>query len=164
MENKTAMFKSWIKGKRVAVLGIGISNRPLIRFIHSLGADITAFDLLSADDPVLSRTRSDFEQENISIDWSVGKDYLKQLKGFDVIFRTPKMRPDVPELRAERERGAIITSEMEVFMELCPARMFGVTGSDGKTTTTTLISLILKAAGYNVHLGWQHRHAAARPY
>lgn len=153
MEQRIDVFKSWIKGKRVAVLGVGISNRPLIRFIHSLGANITAFDLLAVDDPVLSRTRAEFEQEGIMLSWSVGPDYLKQLKGFDVIFRTPKMRADLPELRAERERGAVITSEMEIFMELCPARMFGITGSDGKTTTTTLISLILKAAGCNVHLG-----------
>ncbi len=87
------------------------------------------------------------------LDWAVGPDYLNQLQGFDLIFRTPKMRWDLPELRAERERGAIITSEMEVFMELCPATMFGITGSDGKTTTTTLISLILQQAGYTVHLG-----------
>jgi UDP-N-acetylmuramoylalanine--D-glutamate ligase len=153
MENKTAAFKTWIKNKRVAVLGVGISNRPLIRFIHALGANITAFDILEIEDPVLSKTRNDFLQEGISLSWSVGKDYLKQLKGFDVIFRTPKMRPDVAQLRAERERGAVITSEMEVFMELCPARMFGITGSDGKTTTTTLISLILQAAGYTVHVG-----------
>jgi UDP-N-acetylmuramoylalanine--D-glutamate ligase len=113
MENKTAAFKTWIKNKRVAVLGVGISNRPLIRFIHALGANITAFDILEMDDPVLSKTRTDFLQEGISLSWSVGKDYLKQLKGFDVIFRTPKMRPDVAQLRAERECGAVITSEME---------------------------------------------------
>lgn len=153
MEQKIDLFKAWIKGKRVAVLGVGISNRPLIRYIFSLGADITAFDMLEADDPVLKKTRADFESEGIRLSWSVGQDYLSQLKGFDVVFRTPKMRYDLPELRAERERGAVITSEMEVFMEICPARMFGVTGSDGKTTTTTLIALILEAAGYKVHLG-----------
>lgn len=153
MEQKFEAFKSWIRNKRVAVLGVGISNRPLIRFIYGLGADITAFDLLDVQDPVLSKTRAEFEQDGIQLSWSLGPDYLKQLKGFDVIFRTPKMRPDVPALRSERERGAVITSEMEVFMELCPARMFGITGSDGKTTTTTLISLILKAAGYHVHIG-----------
>lgn len=146
-------FKSWIKNQRVAVLGVGISNRPLIRLIHQLGAQITAFDMLEENDPVLARTRQDFEAEGIQLNWSVGRDYLKKLKGFDLIFRTPKMRPDVKELLAERERGAIITSEMEVFMDLCPAKMFAITGSDGKTTTTTLVSLILKQAGYKVYLG-----------
>ncbi|MEA4888335.1 MAG: UDP-N-acetylmuramoyl-L-alanine--D-glutamate ligase [Clostridiaceae bacterium] len=153
MINKIDEFKAFLKGKRIAVLGVGISNRPLIRYIANLGASITAFDKLAADDPVLSRTRKAFADEQIALDWCVGPDYLSQLKGFDVIFRTPKMRWDLPELRAERERGAIITSEMEVFMELCPARQFGITGSDGKTTTTTLISLILQEAGYTVHLG-----------
>ncbi len=153
MENRLAVFKSMLKDKKVAVLGIGISNRPLIRYIAQLGAQITAFDILGPDDPVLSRTRESFAAEGISLNWSVGQDYLKGLVGFDIIFRTPKMRWDLPELLAERERGAVITSEMEVFMELCPARMFGITGSDGKTTTTTLISLILKQAGYTVHLG-----------
>jgi len=153
MKNKIDHFKSFLNGKRIAVLGVGISNRPLIRYIAGLGGAITAFDKLQADDPVLSQTRKAFEAEGISLEWCVGPDYLQGLKGFDIVFRTPKMHWDLPELRAERERGAIITSEMEVFMELCPATMFGITGSDGKTTTTTLISLILRQAGYQVHLG-----------
>lgn len=153
MNHKLAQFKNMIRGKRVAVLGIGISNRPLIRYIHQLGAQVTAFDMLAESDPVLCKTREDFAREGIELEWSVGENYLDRLKDFDLIFRTPKMRPDVPQLLAERERGAIITSEMEVFMELCPARMFAITGSDGKTTTTTLISLILKQAGYHVYLG-----------
>ncbi len=153
MQNKLDTFKTFLKGKRIAVLGVGISNRPLIRFIAGLGGDITAFDMLETDDPVLSRSRQALEQEGINLSWCVGKNYLDGLKGFDVIFRTPKVRSDLPELLAERERGAVITSEMEVFMELCPAKMFGVTGSDGKTTTTTLISLILRQAGYTVHVG-----------
>lgn len=153
MLNKINSFKAFLRGKRVAVLGVGISNRPLIRYIAGLGAAITAFDKLPADDPVLSQTRQDFAAEGISLEWSTGDDYLSRLKGYDIIFRTPKMRHDIRELLAERERGAVITSEMEVFMELCPARMVAVTGSDGKTTTTTLISLFLKQAGYKVHLG-----------
>lgn len=153
MEDRLQTFRAFLKGKRIAVLGVGISNRPLIRYIHGLGGKITAFDQLAADDPVLSRTRAEFESEGIRLEWSVGPEYLGGLRGFDVIFRTPKMRFDLPQLRAERERGAVITSEMEVFMELCPAEMFGITGSDGKTTTTTLIAMILRHAGYTVHLG-----------
>ncbi len=153
MMNKLDIFKGFLRGKRIAVLGIGISNRPLIRYISDLGGHITAFDKLPAEDPVLRETREAFISEGIDINWRTGPDYLQDLKGFDLIFRTPQMRWDLPQLRAERERGAIITSEMEVFMELCPARIFGVTGSDGKTTTTTLISLMLRQAGYRVHLG-----------
>ncbi len=153
MNKKLDKFASFIKGKKVAVLGIGISNRPLIRFLARFGCKMTAFDQLDAADPVIGRTKEDFAREGISLEWSLGPDYLYNLKGFDVIFRTPKVRWDLAELLAERERGAVITSEMEVFMELCQAPVFGITGSDGKTTTSTLISLILAQAGYKVHLG-----------
>lgn len=156
MENrKLSEFKKFISGKKVAVLGVGISNRPLIRYIHSLGARITAFDLLDTEDRVLKNTIANFEAEGIRIDWSCGKDYLKNLpgQGFEIVFRTPKLRPDIPEIMQAVKEGAVLTSEMEVFLSLCPARTFAVTGSDGKTTTTTLISLFLKAAGYKVYVG-----------
>ena len=148
-------FQHRMKEARVAVLGVGISNKPLIRFIYKLGAEITAFDALPADDRVLSKTRADFESEGITINWSCGPDYLARLKDepFDFIFRTPQMRPDLPELLSAHENGSILTSEMEVFMDLCPARIFAVTGSDGKTTTTTLLSLFLEKAGHKVFLG-----------
>src|SRR5665647_778882 len=152
---KVSEFHKYISGRRVAVLGVGISNRPLIRYIHSLGAVITAFDALPENDPVLQKTRYAFEEEGINLQWSCGRNYLSSLAdgSYDLIFRTPKMRPDVPEIKAAVARGSILTSEMEVFMELCPARIFGVTGSDGKTTTTTMLSLILKEAGYTVYVG-----------
>src|SRR5665647_1389242 len=152
---KVSEFHKYISGRRVAVLGVGISNRPLIRYIHSLGAVITAFDALSENDPVLQKTRFAFEEEGIHLKWSCGSNYLSHLAdgGFDLIFRTPKMRPDLPEIREAVAGGSVLTSEMEVFMDLCPARIIAVTGSDGKTTTTTLISLILKEAGYTVSVG-----------
>lgn len=153
INQELAEFKNYIRDRRTAVLGIGISNRPLIRFLHRLGADITAFDMLPADDPVLAKTRQDFEEEGIHLNWSVGEGYLERLEGFEIVFRTPRMRCDGPELQAELARGAIITSEMEVFLALCPAPVIGVTGSDGKTTTTTLIAEILEAAGCKVRLG-----------
>ena len=155
MNSKLNEFKNKIKGSKVAVMGVGISNRPLIRYIYSLGADITAFDKLPSDDKVLSKTMADFKAEGININWSVGEDYMSGLEKteFDYIFRTPKMRNDVPEIVNAVKKGAVLTSEMEVFMALCPAKIFAVTGSDGKTTTTTLISLILKQAGCKVWLG-----------
>lgn len=71
----------------------------------------------------------------------------------DIIFRTPGMSYYLPELVQAREQGVVVTSEMEVFFDLCPCRIYAVTGSDGKTTTTTIISEMLKAAGKTVHLG-----------
>lgn len=87
--------------------------------------------------------------------WNIhfGKNYLEKLIDFDIIFRSPSCLPTNPALQLEASRGAIITTEIEMFMELCPGTIFGVTGSDGKTTTTTLIYEILKKKGYNTYLG-----------
>lgn len=149
MNRKLDDFKRSIKNKRVAVIGIGISNTPLIKYLAALGVDITAFDMADKDS-----FSSNLEfLKGFDIDFSLGRDYLKSLKGFDVIFKTPKLRYDIPELLKERDRGAVVTSEMEVFVELCPAKIFGITGSDGKTTTTTLIYSILKEQGYKCWLG-----------
>lgn len=149
MNVKLEQFKKDIAGKRVAVLGIGISNTPLIRYLAKTGTRITAFDISEADE--IGQSLEAFK--GLDVDFSLGKDYLSNLKGFDVIFKTPKVRFDIPELIAEKERGAVITSEMEVFCELCPAKMIAVTGSDGKTTTTTLIYKMLVEQGYNCWLG-----------
>lgn len=149
MNKKLEEYKLYIKDKKVAVLGLGISNKPLIRYLAALGVNITAFDL--AEENELRSTLIELEQLNIN--YHVGKNYLQKLKGFDVIFKTPKVRYDIPELIQEKNRGAEITSEMEVFLELCPAETFAVTGSDGKTTTTTLIYKMLVEAGYKCWLG-----------
>lgn len=155
MNDKLSVFKKNMKGAKIAVIGVGISNRPLIRYIYSLGAQVTAFDALPYDDNVLKKTMEDFASEGIHIEWSCGTNYLDILKDgcFAYIFKTPKIRSDHPALQEAISRGSILTSEMEIFMELCPAKIFAVTGSDGKTTTTTLISLILRHAGYKVYVG-----------
>ncbi len=149
MNEKLEQFKKEIKNKKVGVLGIGISNTPLIRYLGSMGVTVTAFDRAEREalGPVLKSL------EGLDVQYSLGPDYLKNLKGFDVIFKTPKVRFDIPELLREAEAGVEITSEMEVFCKLCPARIFGVTGSDGKTTTTTLIYKILQQHGYKCWLG-----------
>ena len=149
MNRKLTQFKENIKGKSVAVLGIGISHIPLIRYLSKLGVDITAFD--KSDESKLGDVIKEFKDLNIK--FSLGDDYLKNLVGFDIIFKTPGMRFDLPEIENARKNGAQVTSEMEVFFEVCPAQIFAVTGSDGKTTTTTLIYKMLKEQGYNCWLG-----------
>lgn len=149
MNRKLFEFKENIKGKKVAVLGIGISHRPLIKYLSGLGVDITAFD--KSDESKLADVFNEFDGMNIK--YSLGEDYLKNLKGFDVVFKTPGMRFDLLEIVEARNSGAHITSEMEVFFEVCPAQIFAVTGSDGKTTTTTLIYKMLIEQGYNCWLG-----------
>ena len=142
-----AYFDS-LKGKDIVVLGLGVSNRPLVRLLLSHGCTVTGCDRTpreKLDDEVL-------ELESLGCRLSVGEGYLDNLCA-DLVFRTPGMHPDIPALRALREKGAQVTSEMEAFFSLCPCQMLAVTGSDGKTTTTTLIAEMLKAAGKTVWLG-----------
>lgn len=149
MNSRLEQFKNDIRSKKVAVLGIGISNIPLIRYLINLGVAVTAFDKNTSES-----LKDAFSQlEGLPVQYSLGNDYLSRLEGFDMIFRTPGMRPDLPELVDAVARGAELTSEMEVFLRLCPAQVFAVTGSDGKTTTTTLIYKILTEEGYNCWLG-----------
>ncbi|WP_312695223.1 UDP-N-acetylmuramoyl-L-alanine--D-glutamate ligase [Caproiciproducens sp.] len=141
-------FYSSLKGKRVAFCGIGGSNLPLIRIFAQHGAVVTARDRRTEEK--LGETAVELKKLGVSLRLSEG--YLEDLSE-DIIFRTPGMKYYLPELNAARERGAAVTSEMEVFFDLCPCKMIAVTGSDGKTTTTTILSEMLKAAGKTVHLG-----------
>ena len=137
-----------LKRKRVAVIGIGVSNTPLIRMLLRADIEVTACDKSTRENLGIIAD----ELESLGARLQLGDNYLDNLK-HDVIFRTPGLRPDVPALEAARARGAEITSEMEVFFRVCPCKTIAVTGSDGKTTTTTIISELLKAAGYNVYVG-----------
>lgn len=140
-------FRS-LRGKKILVLGLGVSNRPLVRMLLAYGCDVTGCDKTPRDkfDDELR------ELEAFGCKMKVGEGYLQDLSA-DLVFRTPGMHPNIPALCALRESGAEITSEMEVFFELCPCTILAVTGSDGKTTTTTLISEMLKASGKTVWLG-----------
>lgn len=142
-------FKKFIRDKKVAVVGIGISNIPLIHFLVKLGAKVTAFD--KKDEKCLGETGIEFREKGIKLE--LGENYLENLNGFDVVFKTPSMRIDNPALLRAKESGAYITSEMEEFVKYCPAKVFGITGSDGKTTTTTLVYNMLKSQGYKTWIG-----------
>ena len=141
-------YKQFVCGKRVCAIGIGVSNVPLIEFLLGCGANVTACD--KKEKSQLGEIAG--KLENLGVELICGEDYLKNLD-FEIIFKTPGMRPDVKELNGARSRGSIVTSEMELFFELCPCKIIAVTGSDGKTTTTTLIYETLKKAGYTCHLG-----------
>jgi len=148
MNKKLELFKQRINGKKIAVLGIGISNKPLIKFLVKNGAIVTAFDRKLPEE--LGDTYNELKELKIS--FSLGEDYLKNLD-HEIIFKTPGMRFDIPELLEAKKRGSVVTSEMEVFFDLCPAEIIGITGSDGKTTTTTLVYLMLQQGGYTCWLG-----------
>ena len=141
-------YLAGLKGKRVAVIGIGVSNTPLIKMLLRAGIKVTACDRR----PMESFAGLAEELESLGAKLKLGPDYLQDLD-FEVIFRTPGMRPDLPELVEALQRGSILTSEMEVFFQVCPCRTIAVTGSDGKTTTTTIIAELLKAAGQTVYVG-----------
>lgn len=141
-------FKQNVPNKKITVIGIGISNLPLIKYLVELGADVTACDRRSRED--LGANYDDLAK--IGVKFSLGDDYLKNLSG-DIIFKTPGMRFDVPELLEAKKNGSIVTSEMEVFFDVCPSHIIAVTGSDGKTTTTTLIHKMMTKAGYTTWLG-----------
>ncbi len=137
-----------LKGKRVAVVGVGISNTPLLRLLSGAGISVTACD---------QKTEAEFgplatELREMGVCLSFGENYLEGLNQ-DVIFRSPGIRPDISAFQTAVEAGSVLTSEMEVFFQVCPCRIIGVTGSDGKTTTTTLIAQMLSNAGYTVHIG-----------
>ena len=137
-----------LRGKRIAVLGLGVSNRPLVRLLLEFGCDVTGCDRTPREK--LDGEVLELEKQGCKL--SLGDSYLDGIAA-DVVFRTPGMHPNNPALVTLRENGAEITSEMEVFFEVCPCRILAVTGSDGKTTTTTLISEMLKAEGKTVWLG-----------
>ena len=143
-------FCNYIKRRKTAIIGLGVSNVPLLDYLHKLGAKITVFDNRNIDD--IDKSILDKITDR-NIEFSFGPNNLSKLSGFDIIFRSPTCRPDTPELLEEAKRGAVITSEIEMLMELCPATIIGVTGSDGKTTTTSLIYEIVKKQGYNCYLG-----------
>lgn len=148
MNEKLKAFKAGLKDKKICVVGIGISHLPLIHYLAKNGAKVTACDRKSYED--LGETAR--ELEALGVNLCLGEGYVSSLSG-DLIFKTPGMRPDIPELLAAEKAGAKITTEMEVFMDLCPAPVTAITGSDGKTTTTTLCYKLLSMAGFTTHVG-----------
>lgn len=150
VNEKLLEFNEFLKGRKVAVIGLGVSNKPLIEYLHKYKANVTVFDKREIDD-----IDKDIMDKVVMYDmeFSLGKNYLSKLQGFELVFRSPSCLPTIPEIQSEIIRGAIVTTEIEMLIELCPGKVIGITGSDGKTTTTSLIYEILKAKGYNCYLG-----------
>lgn len=142
-------FKNFINGKNVAVVGIGVSNIPLINFLVKLGAKVTAFDM--KEESELGKVADEFKSKGVKLE--LGEGYLDKLTGFEVVFKTPSMRIDCEALVRVKNEGAYITSEMEEFVRYCKGKIYGITGSDGKTTTTTIVSKLLEAQGYKTWVG-----------
>ncbi len=150
INKKLEDFDEYIRYRKIAIIGLGVSNIPLLDYMYQRKANVTVFD--------------DREQQDIpdkimdkimlyKYDFSFGKNCLKKLKNFNIIFRSPSCMPTKKELIEEESRGSIVTTEIEMMMKMCPCKIIGITGSDGKTTTSTLIYTILKENGYNTYLG-----------
>lgn len=141
-------FFGYVKNKKVAFIGIGTSNLPLIKMFSDKGAKVIACDKKDFN----SLGENGIKAEEYGAKLILGENYLSNIDA-DIVFRSPGTPFYKDELVSLRKNGVVLTSEMEVFFDLCPCKVIAVTGSDGKTTTTTIISEFLKASGQNVHLG-----------
>ena len=144
----TQQFFRYLKGKTVAFCGVGRTHMPLIKLFQEKGAVVTVRD----QRPLEKLGENGEILRSLGVELRLGEDYLQDLNE-DIIFRTPGMRYHLPQLEEARARGCAVTSELELFFRLCPCKIYGVTGSDGKTTTTSIIAEFLKAQGKTVHLG-----------
>lgn len=150
LNKKLNELNLFLMNKKIAIIGLGVSNLPLVDYLYNLNAKITIFDKMNISQ-IDEATMDKLIKKKIEL--SLGNGYLSNLKGFDIIFRSPSCRPDLTEIQEEVKRGAVLTSEIELVLEVCPGKTIGVTGSDGKTTTTSLIYEILKGNGHNCFLG-----------
>lgn len=147
---KLEEFNQYVVNKRVAIIGLGVSNIPLLKYFYDLKAQVTVFDNRTIEE-IPKDIMDKITQYNF--EFSFGKDSLTKLNNFNLILRSPSCMPNQPALEQEAKRGAIVTSEIELLLKMVPCKVIGVTGSDGKTTTTSLIYEILKQAGYHCYLG-----------
>ena len=150
VNKKLQEFNNYLSKKKVAIIGLGVSNIPLIDYLNKYKAEVTIFDEKEID--YIDKKAMD-KVVSHGMKFYLGKKCLNNLKGFDLIFRSPSCLPTRLELIEEVQSGAVVTTEIEMVLELCPGLVIGVTGSDGKTTTTTIIYRILKEKGYNCYLG-----------
>lgn len=147
---KLEQFNKFIYKKNIAIIGIGVSNTPLLDYFYNQQVKVTVFDnkeIENIDSSIIGK----LEQYNFN--YFFGKDNLKNLKGFDIIFRSPSAMPFIKEIEEEIQRGAILTTEIEMVLKLTPCKVIGITGTEGKTTTTSIIYEIIKKAGYKCFLG-----------
>lgn len=151
MENKKLEeFERYIEGRKVAIIGMGVSNAPLLDYFYQLHARVTIFDkkeISQISEEIMHKI------EKYNFEFIGGENSLDKLVGFDLIFRSPSCMPDTPQLVAEVEKGAILTSEIEMVLKLAPGKVIGVTGTEGKTTTTSLINAIIQKSSKKCFLG-----------
>ena len=149
MQKDRQKLAEFVKGKKVAFIGAGVSHKTLIGQFCQMGAKVTLCDQKSLEQ--FGEYGQHLQQLGVTL--SLGEGYLDGLAGQDIILRTPGFEYFTPQLQQAKADGSLVTSEMELFFEYCPCEITAVTGSDGKTTTTSLIAAMFEAAGRKVHLG-----------
>ena len=137
-----------LKDKKICFIGAGISNKPLIKLLLLSGHSVTVCDMREPE----KLTLDDLSLISLGAKYKLGNNYLDDFH-YDIVFRSPSFLPFHPVLEKAAKEGTVVTSEMEVFFQLCPCKTIAITGSDGKTTTSTIISKLLAEEGYAVHLG-----------
>ncbi len=140
-------FEESLLNKKIAIVGMGVSNIPLIDYFSDKQVEVTVFD----DNEINDEIQKKINQNGYST--KIGRDKFNELKNYDIIFRSPSILPSIPEIKDAINNGVKVTSEIELVIELAPCKIIGVTGTEGKTTTTTLIYEILKYSGNNCFLG-----------
>ena len=155
MRTKSEIFFENMKDKKIAFIGVGVSHTDLIKLFLKKGLNVTVCDKKTAE-----QMKEYEELKAAGAAFSLGESYLDGMAEgkYDVVFRTPGMYYNNETLTQARLHGTAVTSEMEVFFDLCPCPIYAVTGSDGKTTTTTIIAELLKASGRTVWLGGNIGH------
>ena len=147
INKKLEEFNKFLDSKKVAIIGMGVSNLPLLDYFYDKNAKVTVFDKNTPSDEIMEKiNKYRYEVE-------IGEYNLSRLNGFDIIFRSPSVLPTREELVTAANKGAIITSEIEMVLKLAPCKIIGVTGTEGKTTTTSIIYEILKSSGKDCFLG-----------
>ena len=147
---KLEEFENYIKQKKVAIIGIGVSNIPLLDYFKRLNAYVTVFD--EREENEISPIAME-KIKKYGFNYIFMKNCLDKLEGFDIILRSPSCMPDKPQIVKEVEKGAILTSEIELLLKLVPCKVIGITGTEGKTTTSNLIYEIIKKSGKRCFLG-----------
>ena len=146
---KAERFFNDIKDKKVAFIGTGVTNNDTIRLFLKKGIDVTICDKKTREQ--VGALADEFESDGAKL--SLGETYLDAIFECDIVFRAPGVYYHIPELETARKMGIVVTSEMEVFFDLCPCKTYAITGTDGKTTTTTITTEILERSGKKVHKG-----------
>ena len=147
INEKLEEFNKFLIGKKIAIAGIGVSNIPLLDYFSDKSVEVTVLNNKELPEEIMEK----INKYNYNVD--IEKDNMSRLSNYDIIFRSPSMMPNTPEMEKAKQNGTIITSEIEMVLKLAPCKVIGITGTEGKTTTTSIIYEIIKQSGKKCFLG-----------